>query len=145
MVRRFLRLTGDERRDLFAAASLLAGIRLGLWLLPFRVLLRLVTRRRDVLSDPAPRSLAATRAAWAIGLASRYVPGTRSCLPRALAAHLLLARRGLPARLRVGVAPGENGRLDAHAWVEDQQGVLVGSLPDLARFIPLPLLEGSAR
>jgi hypothetical protein len=145
-LRKFWRLAGDERRDLLAAACLLAGIRLGLWLLPFRLLLRLVYRPARVeIPTSDMRSPRAVRAAWAIHIAGRYVPGARSCLPRALAAHLLLAQRDIPARLRVGVAPAENGRLAAHAWVEDSQGVLVGSLPDLARFVPLPFLEEAAR
>ena len=145
-MRKFLRLAGEDRRDLMTAACLLAVIRLGLWLLPFRMLLRLVYRQsKDVCSSPIPRPPSATRAAWAIRTASRYVPGTRSCLPRALAAHILLSIRGVPTQLRIGVAPGDTGQLAAHAWVEDQEGVLVGILPDLSRFTPLPLAEGIIR
>lgn len=142
---KFWRLTAAEKRDLATAVGLLILVRLGLWLLPFRVLFRLVYRRQATATASGERSPAARRAAWAIQTASRYVPGTHSCLPRALAAHLLLRQRGIPARLQVGVAPGENGQLAAHAWVEDQQGVLVGNLPDLARFVPLPLPDKSTR
>ncbi|HEX5757819.1 MAG TPA: lasso peptide biosynthesis B2 protein, partial [Thermoanaerobaculia bacterium] len=39
------------------------------------------------------------------------------CLPRSLAMQRLLARRGAPAELRIGVRRRE-GVLEAHAWVE---------------------------
>jgi hypothetical protein len=40
------------------------------------------------------------------------------CLARALLLERLLARRGLPATLRIGVRRPGAGPLDAHAWVE---------------------------
>jgi hypothetical protein len=39
------------------------------------------------------------------------------CLPRALAAHAMLRRRGIASRLCLGVARRE-GDIAAHAWVE---------------------------
>ncbi len=39
------------------------------------------------------------------------------CLPRALAAHAMLRRRGIASRLCIGVAR-EGDKLAAHAWVE---------------------------
>jgi hypothetical protein len=39
------------------------------------------------------------------------------CLPRALAAHAMLRRRGIASRLCLGVARA-GGELSAHAWVE---------------------------
>ena len=145
-LRRFIHLPGEQRWDLLAAVCLLAGVRLGLWLLPFRLLLRLVSRLTpQVHAGSATRLPRASQVAWAIQTASRYVPGTRACLPRALAVHMLLARRGVPARLRIGVARAENGLLDAHAWVEDQEGVLVGNLPDLSRFTAFPLINEATR
>src|SRR5512135_610321 len=70
-----------------------------------------------------PRHLnrfAADEAAW-VSWAVDYV-GTRPwmnalCLPRALAAHAMLRRRGIASRLCLGVAR-DRGELAAHAWVE---------------------------
>src|ERR1700734_1149384 len=47
------------------------------------------------------------------------------CLPRALAAHAMLRRRGIASRLCLGVAR-EAGELGAHAWVEIGQNKIVG-------------------
>ncbi len=47
------------------------------------------------------------------------------CLPRALAAHAMLRRRGIASRLCLGVAR-ENGAIAAHAWVEIGNDKIVG-------------------
>jgi hypothetical protein len=47
------------------------------------------------------------------------------CLPRALAAHAMLRRRGIASRLCLGVAR-EGGELAAHAWVEIGNNKIVG-------------------
>jgi hypothetical protein len=39
--------------------------------------------------------------------------------------------------LHIGVKRPENGKLDAHAWVESEGRVIVGQLGDLSRFSPL--------
>jgi hypothetical protein len=47
------------------------------------------------------------------------------CLPRALAAHAMLRRRGIASRLCLGVA-GDGDALNAHAWVEVGKDRIVG-------------------
>jgi len=47
------------------------------------------------------------------------------CLPRALAAHAMLRRRGIASRLCLGVAR-DRGALGAHAWVEIGSDKIVG-------------------
>ena len=47
------------------------------------------------------------------------------CLPRALAAHAMLRRRGIASRLCLGVAR-DRGALGAHAWVEIGNDKIVG-------------------
>jgi Transglutaminase-like superfamily len=47
------------------------------------------------------------------------------CLPRALAAHAMLRRRGIASRLCLGVAR-EGSELAAHAWVEIGNNKIVG-------------------
>jgi hypothetical protein len=47
------------------------------------------------------------------------------CLPRALAAHAMLRRRGIASRLCLGVAR-EGGELAAHAWVEIGKDKIAG-------------------
>ena len=54
---------------------------------------------------------------WAIDtLGARPWTGAL-CLPRALAAHAMLRRRGIASRLCLGVKR-KSGAVDAHAWVE---------------------------
>jgi len=47
-----------------------------------------------------------------------------ACLPRALAAHAMLRRRGITSRLCLDVAPAHAG-LSAHAWIELGHKVVV--------------------
>jgi hypothetical protein len=54
---------------------------------------------------------------------------------------VLLARRGHPALLRIGVLKGEEGRLEAHAWLESKGRIVIGG-SELERFTPLVALEG---
>lgn len=78
--------------------------------------------------------------AWAVTVASHYVPAA-TCLTQALAARVLLAGRGHSARLCIGVARSESGRLQAHAWVECAGRVVIGGAEAPVRFTPLPPLE----
>jgi Transglutaminase-like superfamily len=54
---------------------------------------------------------------WAVETAAVKPWINALCLPRALAAHAMLRRRGIASRLCLGVARKESG-LAAHAWVE---------------------------
>ncbi|MFQ5795320.1 MAG: lasso peptide biosynthesis B2 protein [Candidatus Bipolaricaulia bacterium] len=80
-LRKFLLLTSTDRRLLVRATLLVWVIRFGLWLLPFQTLRRLLAR---VAQAPAgwrnSGSLSPDRIAWAVAVASRYVPGAGTCL-----------------------------------------------------------------
>jgi Transglutaminase-like superfamily len=134
----FLALPPAERRLIVAAAGLLAGIRIGLWVLPFRSVhgaIRALGHRpwsRDGSGPPVERIV------WAVGAADRLVPRT-TCLVRALAAQALLARRGHASQLRLGVA-GSGRSFEAHAWLERDGHVLIGG-PVEGRYVPLPALD----
>lgn len=120
---RFLRLPRPDRRLLAEALLELALVRTGLALLPFRTVLRYAERPRRVRAGD-PSSI--ERVAWALRVARRHVPGAR-CLAEGLAGKVLLARRGLPGELRIGVGRDPAGKLEAHAWLEDAGAVVVGS------------------
>lgn len=129
-LRRFLRLSSAKRRLLVEAAVLLETIKLGLRLLPFKILRRLLTRVSRASAGTLYGTLEARafvrEVTWAIEAASLYIPGTKTCLVRALAAQVLLDRRGCPSLLHIGVLKGVGGRLQAHAWVESGGEVLIG-------------------
>jgi Transglutaminase-like superfamily len=144
-LRRFLSLSASDRRLLVEAALCLGAIRIGLWLLSFPTLWWLLDRARGP-SVMAPSRLSPDRITWALNMTSPLVLGVRPCLARALAAQLLLVRRGLPARLRVGVAKGDQGQVQAHAWMEtDGKIVTGGSQRQVERYTPLLALDAHTR
>ena len=63
------------------------------------------------------------------------------CLPRALAAHAMLRRRGIASHLCLGVAR-EGCDLTAHAWVEVGENKVVSD-PDIGRFKRLAEFGGA--
>lgn len=79
-------------------------------------------RRPVRTAAPAAERRTVRRALGAVRTATRYYYRRRlDCLPRALAAFVLLRRRGVPATLRIGVKRFPFG---GHAWVECRGEVL---------------------
>lgn len=139
---KFLRLPSTDRRLLIKSAFLLGVIRLGLSLLPLKTLLGLVRGvKHERTGVSSADNISSDRIAWAVIVASRYVPFA-TCLTRAMVVQMLFAQEGYPAHLRIGVAKSEEDRLEAHAWVESQGRIVIGGLKDLSRFNLLPPLEG---
>ncbi len=141
-LRKFLTSHQRDRHLLVSAALLLGAIRLGLWLLPFQTLRRLLARITSVSTElQASDQAFVGKVVWAVEGASRYMPGGVKCLARALATQVLLGRSGHPTQLCIGVAKDKQGNLEAHAWVESQGRIIIGGLRDMTRFTPLPSLE----
>lgn len=141
-INKFFRLPGADRSLLVRSMVLVGTARLALWVLPFNVV-------RRMLSRPVHRSSGAhattEKIGWAISVAKRFVP-RGNCLPQALAAESLLRRSGHPVELRIGVAKTDQGRLEAHAWVESGGRLVVGDLTQgLDTYTPLPPLPGVGR
>ena len=72
--------------------------------------------------------------------------GTKSlmnalCLPRALAAHAMLRRRGIASRLCLGVAR-DGHDLAAHAWVEVGENKIISD-SEIGRFTRLAKFGGA--
>lgn len=141
----FLRLPPAQRASLLRAALVVVAIRLALWVLPFRTLMRILPRAPRAGGDgPEGAVDDATRACVrAVAKVGAHVPRA-SCLTRALAAQVLLARGGRGSELRFGVARGAEG-LEAHAWLVRGGEVVIGDREDLARYRPLPPLPSRAR
>jgi hypothetical protein len=81
---------------------------------------------RDTMQEP--EVLAIARLVRLATLVTRA-----KCLSTSLALARMLARRGITAMIRIGVRT-EDGRLDAHAWVEWQGRVLIDHPNSLERF-----------
>jgi hypothetical protein len=141
-LRKFVRLPASERRLLVKAALLLVAIRLGLGLLPFQTLRHLLAQVAEAPTGFRGTNRSSTEGiARAVEVAGRHLPGAGTCLTQALAAEVLLRRQGYPSLLHIGVLRGEEGRLEAHAWLKSGDKVVIGGA-ELERYMPLALLEG---
>ena len=137
------RVTSRDVWLLLTAEVLLAITRLALSVFSFQVVLQVLNRLSVVSRDGhLPTADAIERVKWAVGRASRCVPGARHCLTQALAAQFLLARQGRSTQLRIGVAKDEAGQLRAHAWLESD-GVAIFGVPHsgLQEYRLLPHLD----
>ncbi|OQC17496.1 lasso peptide biosynthesis B2 protein [Candidatus Skiveiella danica] len=125
---RFRALSGPDRRTLLAAAAWMPIFWLGLRVfgLPrFQARLqRGKTTANAAMALPDIQALGEL-----VNIAARYTLGPRTCLTRSLLLGWLLRRRGVESQLRIGVRLNQ-GRLDAHAWVECE-GVPVNDRPDV--------------
>jgi len=109
-----------------AAVLWLAGARIGLWVLPFGTLRRLLPWVADHLPSPRLPRPSPVVVARSVGAASRAVPRA-TCLVQALATWGLLRHREIPGELHLGVRPqATSGDLGAHAWVEVAGKVVIG-------------------
>jgi hypothetical protein len=134
-LKRFAALGSQDRVLLLRALFLVATLRAGLCLLPFRVVQR--------LTGKACKGAAAIHSVgqhvWAVRAASRCVPGA-SCLTQALAAQVLLARSGYDSRIEIGVTKDEQRRFRAHAWVVCGDEIVIGGA-QVDRYVPLAAWE----
>jgi len=134
---KFFALPPADRRLLVNSIWLVGAVRLGLWLLPFPTLRRLLAKLSKGTSNQVNPDLLG-RVAWAVTVSSEYVPQA-TCLTQALATKILLGRRGQPAVLRIGVTREEGGEFIAHAWLESNGEVVIGGSGSLLkRYTAIP-------
>jgi hypothetical protein len=89
-------------------------------------------------SDDRDEAHIAEEIGWAVTRAARHVPFNAVCLPQAMAARIMLKRRGVDSVLHFGARIGQDkvGQdkiaqdkpIDAHAWL-DAAGVEVTGYP----------------
>ena len=139
---RFGQLENRRRALLAEAVACLLGARLALIFIPFPHLARRLgtfvpptdARVAQVRTTAAPdQSRHAEEIGWAVTRAARYVPFKAVCLPQAMAARVMLKRRGVNSVLHFGAAKGQDKPLDAHAWL-DAAGVEVTGYPVAENF-----------
>lgn len=138
LYRRFARLGRSDRRLIVESAFLMALVWVGLRLLPFRTLRRILDRSA---ASPAARKTdwadadAIDRVHWAITALAIGFPSA-TCLVQALAADVLLRRRGVACELRLGVRAGGTNTvpIEAHAWIECDDAVVIGAIENLSAY-----------
>jgi hypothetical protein len=137
LLRRFGRIDNRRRALLAEAALCLLTARLALILIPFPRLARRLgafvppsdPRVAEARAGTAPaRARLAEDIGWAVTRAARYVPFKAVCLPQAMAARVMLERRGVSSVMHFGAAKGAQKPFDAHAWL-DAAGVEVTGYP----------------
>jgi hypothetical protein len=147
---RFARLDGLRRDLFFRALVLLWKHRIRLWTGPFRVPDSPVGPPSPLVGAPAASGSAASPPdrhpspgviGWAVTAASRFVPRS-TCLVRALAAQSLCRRYGYPCRLQLGARRGDAGDLEAHAWLEIGDEVVIGGGEVLGGYTPFSPAKG---
>ena len=134
-MRRFVRIGGHARLLLLEASAWLLVSRLALILVPFPRLaprIGVFVRPEEARArQPAPvpeEAALAREIGWAVTRAARHVPFRAVCLPQAMAARIMLSRRGVKSVLHFGAGRGKEKPLDAHAWL-DAAGVEVTGYP----------------
>jgi Transglutaminase-like superfamily len=141
-LRRFGQVGGRRRALLIEAAIWLLLARVALLAVPFPTLARRLgafvppTDERVTLAgrDASLRDAQlAEEIGWATVRAARHVPFKAVCLPQAMAARIMLGRRGVASVLHFGAAKGRDRPIDAHAWL-DAAGIEVTGYPVAGQF-----------
>jgi Transglutaminase-like superfamily len=126
----FFKLPRRDRWLVLKTMAVLFLVKLGLKVLPFRVFRQYFVASNGGSKPPNLRQPDQTRMdklVWAVTVCSRYEPFAAACLVQALALKLLLAWHGFEAELHIGVRRGAQKEFQAHAWVERERRVLIGT------------------
>ena len=122
---RFCAKPRAERLLIAEAAFYLVMAQLQLLCIPFRRIAPRLTRRpRDGREADAVTRAGIRRAIMTV---AHNVPWQALCLPQAMAAKYMLARRGFTSTLRFGVGRDAAGDFLAHAWLEAGNAVVIGA------------------
>jgi hypothetical protein len=138
--RRFRALSGSAKELVFAAAVALTTTWVGLRLLGFRrwkgLLVWLTPRAINEPNATDRRPVDSARAvAHMEQVVARRLFFKTNCLEQSLALWWLLRRRGIAAEVRIGARKNE-GRFEAHAWVDFGGVVLNDSAESHVSFLP---------
>lgn len=125
---RFLRRPARQKLLLFESTTLLAWSRLQVRTVPFKWIgNRLGTMHVECFEEVDDVAMARAREiAWAVNAAARHTWWTSNCLPRAMTAHRMLSRRGLPTTVYLGAAKEDPETMIAHAWLRCGKALLTG-------------------
>ncbi|MDP9171909.1 MAG: lasso peptide biosynthesis B2 protein [Acidobacteriota bacterium] len=136
-----MRVSPAERGLFLRGIVAMALVRMALLIFPLQRIVNALNRI-DRHRPPARNlSIDTRQAALRISQAAALCPVPTTCLSRTIAAHFLMLRLGFTSIPRIGVSKAE-GRFAAHAWLECQDGIVIGSKsPDGRTYNPVPSLE----
>jgi hypothetical protein len=132
----FRGMNSVDRSLVCEAVLTLALARVLVLTIPFRFLVPWLSRRPQASSCNEALLVCVRKA---VTTAARNVPWNAVCLPQAMAAKAMLARRGCGSSFHLGADFNSEGKLIAHAWLVAGGSVVVGapgipSVTPLARF-----------
>jgi hypothetical protein len=132
----FGRLSGAERWLALEAVVMLGLAQFVLLIVPFRHIAAGLRRMPETAVHDRELN---RRVREAVTLAARNMPWNAVCLPRAITAKMMLARRGCGSAVHFGATLGKDGKIDAHAWLTAGGEIVVGAagiagMAPLARF-----------
>ncbi|MDO8678753.1 MAG: lasso peptide biosynthesis B2 protein [Acidobacteriota bacterium] len=123
---RVRQMSGAERWLIAEAVVSLGAARAMILLMPFRWIAPWLERKPRGSGRPAvPDPVLTGSVRRAVTIAANHVPWNAVCLPQAMAAKFMLALRGCPSTLHLGVAR-TGAALTAHAWLEAGNVIVVG-------------------
>lgn len=135
-LQRFSRLPLKDRFLTFEAAIFLAVARTWLLIVPFRKIAETLGTSH---SAPAPKHVLApvsaeqdeiaAKISEAVQRAAKNVPVRAVCIQQAIAAKIMLERRGIPCVMHFGVArglPDSGEAIRAHAWLRTTNVEITG-------------------
>ncbi len=136
----FFKLKNFDKLILIKALFLLWIIRIMLWIHPFQTLQKILTRFSSTNKNESPKTTM-KKLIWAINVMSIYTPNA-TCLTKALAAQLLLARHHYSSNIKIGVSKNESG-FEAHAWLVSDDNIILGESEK--EYIPILNMDGKTR
>jgi hypothetical protein len=123
-IRRFCRTPPADRRLLVEAAILLGVARAAIVCIPFKHMVPWLAKNpADPNRDDAVLN---QRVSHAITVAARHVLWNSVCLPQAIAAKVMLSRRGFASTLFLGTVRDAERGMIAHAWLDCGGTTVVG-------------------
>lgn len=142
-LQRFARLPLADQLWLIRAAIVVLLVWVALRILSFQAVHNVLSRVGDSadLERREPDTQKVARIIRAVDIASNFLLSQRPCLTKALVAQALLRREAYTTTLRIGVRRTGDNQLNAHAWLERDGEIIIGQLPNLQAFTPLPPLE----
>lgn len=123
----FFKLSQRDQWLVLKTMATLFLVKLGLKFLPFHVFRQCVVASNYRKRPRKPEPAHVDKLVWAVIACSRYEPFAAACLVQALALKLLLVWHGHDAELHIGVRRGAQKEFQAHAWVEREHRVLIGT------------------
>jgi hypothetical protein len=134
-LRKYLRRSWRDRLWLIEATVCLGLARLAIGVLPFRWLAPYLGQQQweSPATDVPDASEHVRRISHTVLTMSQHVPWQSTCLVQAIAAKMMLQRRGTCSTLYLGVAKDGDEGLLAHAWLRSGTTILTGG-PGWERF-----------